>query len=116
MSDSLKKLAVPVITSVEKTDIELPRTFALRQNFPNPFNPSTTLSYDLPKEAQVSLRIYNLLGEEVALLVESTQQLGTHVVRWDGRNKHGQSVSSGVYLARLQAGDFANVLKIVLIK
>jgi len=90
-------------------------TFA-HQNYPNPFNPTTTIRYDLPKRAKVSLVIYNLLGREVRQLVNSVQEPGYKKLIWDGKDAQGQRVPAGVYLYRLQAGDFAQTRKLVVLK
>ena len=98
----------------------LPARFSLRQNYPNPFNPVTTLRYDLPHRAKVTLSIYDILGREVARLVQGDQAAGYHQVIWDGRNEQGQPVSSGVYLYRLHtgssAGNFIETRKMVLLR
>ena len=87
---------------------QLPLAFTLHPNHPNPFNPATTIQYDLPRQTQVRLSIYDILGREVALLVQGDQAAGYHQVIWNGRNEQGQPVSSGVYLYRLQTGPAAS--------
>jgi hypothetical protein len=82
---------------------QIPTVFALSQNFPNPFNPSTRIKYALPEEATVTLKIYNLLGQEVLTLVNGPQQSGYYESVWDGRNTAGASISSGVYFYRFEA-------------
>lgn len=82
---------------------EVPTTYALSQNYPNPFNPTTTIRYALPEPAAVSLRIYNMLGQEIATLVDAQQEAGYHSVPWRGTNHEGAAVASGVYLYRLTA-------------
>jgi len=79
----------------------LPETFELAQNFPNPFNPTTTIRYALPRDSRVTLKVYNLLGEEIATLVNEARPAGFHVAVWDGRNQFGQTVASGIYVYRL---------------
>jgi photosystem II stability/assembly factor-like uncharacterized protein len=93
-----------------------PAEFSLLQNYPNPFNPSTVIRYEIPKPAQVKLAIYNLLGEKVRTLVEAKQSAGVQQATWDGRDEHGQRVNSGVYLYRLQAGEFIMTERLLLIK
>ena len=78
-----------------------PTAFALRGNYPNPFNPTTTIRYDLARQARVTLTVYNALGQAVRTLVSSRQNAGVHQVNWDGRNDRGEPVSSGVYLYRM---------------
>ncbi len=104
-------------TSVENSDPNLPQQFELSQNFPNPFNPTTTIKYSLPNSSIVTLRVYNLLGKEVATLVDNEfKQAGNHVGVWDGRNASGNVVASGLYLLRMQAGNFVQTRKMVLVQ
>ena len=81
----------------------VPASFVLRQNFPNPFNPSTTITFDLAARARVRLTVYTLLGQELATLIDGELAVGQHSFRWDARTASGQSVGSGVYLYRLEA-------------
>jgi hypothetical protein len=90
-------------TGTESGPSEIPDVFALDQNYPNPFNPTTTVKYDLPEEATVTLKIYNVLGQEVLTLVSGTQAAGRYQAVWDGRNNFGTPVSSGVYFYRIEA-------------
>ena len=96
--------------------VEPPHTFSLLQNYPNPFNPETTIEFSLPQAAQVTLKVYNLLGREVATLIDAPLEMGFHRVVWDGRNNASQRVASGLYLYRIQADDFEQVKKMVLVK
>lgn len=80
-----------------------PQKLTLSQNYPNPFNPTTTIRYALPKDAFVTLKVYNLLGQEVTSLRDEMQNVGFHDVVWNGRNNAGQTVASGVYFYRLEA-------------
>jgi hypothetical protein len=84
---------------------EIPAETVLLGNYPNPFNPSTTIRYSLSADGPISLRIYNMLGQEVATLVDGFQKAGEKSVTWDGINSFGQSVASGLYIYRLQAGN-----------
>ncbi|HCV42689.1 MAG TPA: hypothetical protein DGH68_04330, partial [Bacteroidetes bacterium] len=101
---------------------ELPQGFSLLQNYPNPFNPSTRIEYTLSVESGVAIKVYNILGQEVATLVNEQQSGGRHVVEWNGRSTNGLAVSSGVYFYRIEArqldGQFqyASVKKMVLMK
>ena len=90
--------------------------FNLAQNYPNPFNPQTTINYSLPKRTEVVLKVYNQLGQEVTTLINSIQTSGAKSVTWDGRNKHGQIVSSGIYVYRLEAGDNVQSRKMLFLK
>ena len=99
----------------------LPQTFNLSQNYPNPFNPTTKIKYDLPQSAQVSLKVYNVLGQEVATLVNGQQSAGYYEATWNGKNNFGTQASSGVYFYRLEAtGDagqpFVSLKKMLLLK
>ncbi|MFA5051871.1 MAG: right-handed parallel beta-helix repeat-containing protein [Patescibacteria group bacterium] len=89
----------------------LPTVFAVAQNYPNPFNPTTTISYDLPRSADVDVSIYNILGQHVVTLVNTRQPAGYYHVTWDGRQ-----ASSGIYLYRVQADEFVQSMKMVLMK
>jgi hypothetical protein len=93
-----------------------PAEFALGQNFPNPFNPETTIRYSLADDAQVQLRIYNLVGQVVRTLVQERQAAGRYAIRWDGRDERGLTVSSGVYFYQITAGKFKDVRKLMLLK
>ena len=97
--------------------VDAPRTFALRQNAPNPFNPVTTIRFDLPNPVTVTMVVYNLLGQEVIRLVDNqAMEAGFHQVLWNGRNRAGRTTSSGVYIYRIQAGDFIKAHKMLLLK
>ncbi len=101
-----------IITGVDRDETAgIPSTFALHQNYPNPFNPATTITYDLPVRAKVKLVIYNLLGQEVATLVNGEQEPGRYNVKFDA-----SGLPSGVYFYRLEAGKFVDVKKMILIK
>jgi len=109
------RLSQAVTTSVERTE-DLPISFGLEQNYPNPFNPGTNISFQLPKGSEVTLTIYNVLGQPVRTLVQEQRPAGVHVIAWDGRNDNGEQMASGVYHYRLQAESFAETKKMLLIK
>ena len=94
----------------------VPEQFALHHNHPNSFNPITSLRYDLPEQAQVTLTIYNMLGREVSQLVNTTQEAGYRSVQWNATDMHGKPVSAGVYLYQIRAGEFVQTRKMVLLK
>ena len=94
----------------------LPTAFALADNFPNPFNPATTIKYALPQAADVELTVYNVVGQPVRTLVAEHQSAGRYVVEWDATDDSGHSLSSGMYLYHLQAGEFREVKKMLLLK
>jgi hypothetical protein len=93
-----------------------PQTFRLAQNYPNPFNPTTSISYTLPRDVHVRLCVYNVLGQKVAQLVDEPQTAGYKTVWWNGTGQHGDQVASGVYFYRLEAEQFSEVRKMMLVK
>ncbi|MCH2447119.1 MAG: T9SS type A sorting domain-containing protein, partial [Candidatus Marinimicrobia bacterium] len=95
---------------------QLPETFTLHHNYPNPFNPTTTIRFEVPIPSQVTLRIYNLMGQEVTALTESWFPIGSHSLVWNGKDHRGAPVSAGVYIYRLQAQGFQKTRKMVLLK
>jgi hypothetical protein len=117
-----KAIAVGFIVPTGVTEgPQIPATFGLAQNYPNPFNPATRISFALPEAASVTLKVYNVLGQEVVTLAQETREAGYHEVVWNGRNSLGQSVGSGVYFYRLEAKgtsgqDFANLKKMLFLK
>jgi Ice-binding-like/Secretion system C-terminal sorting domain len=102
-----------IITAVKNS--LTPQKFVLLQNYPNPFNPSTRIQYSLEKAAQVSLKVYNLLGQEVAVLVNSRQEAGSYNISFNSSNGIS-GLSSGVYFYRLEAGSFISTKKFILLK
>jgi hypothetical protein len=89
----------------------LPTAFSLEQNYPNPFNPTTVVSFHLPAASNAKLTIYDLLGREVAMLVNERREAGVHEVKFDGSN-----LASGVYFYRLEAGGFVSTKKMQVLK
>jgi hypothetical protein len=107
------RLALPAPVQVQTR----PEVFSLANNYPNPFNPATTIKYALPQAADVELTIYNVLGQPVRTLVAEHQNAGRYVVAWDATNDSGHSLSSGMYFYRLEAGgEFREVKKMLLLK
>jgi hypothetical protein len=94
----------------------VPDKFALYQNYPNPFNPITQIRYDLPEDAMVNITIYDIMGRSIRSLVKSRQTAGYRLVRWDATNDKGESVSAGMYFYTIQAEDFKQAKKMVLLK
>ena len=86
------------------------------ENYPNPFNPVTTISYDLPKESLVSITIYDMLGNKVKTLINAQQRSGYHTLNWDATNNFGGKVSAGMYIYTIQAWEFSQANKMVLLK
>ena len=89
----------------------LPKAYLLAQNYPNPFNPSTTIKYELPKSSIVRLSVFDMLGREVAMLVNERRESGVYEVKFDG-----SGLASGVYLYRVKAGDFVQSRKLLLLR
>ncbi|MBN1995929.1 T9SS type A sorting domain-containing protein [candidate division KSB1 bacterium] len=104
------------ITDVDEQPNEIPKKFAILQNFPNPFNPNTKIIYHLPKEEFVTITIINMQGQTVRTLVNASQSPGVKSMQWDGRNEDGKKVNSGMYLYRIKAGDFSETRKMLLLK
>ena len=94
----------------------MPQAFALEANYPNPFNPSTTIGYQLPMATEVRLEIYNLMGQPVRTLVQTVEPAGYHQVEWNGLDNEGMPAAAGLYLYRIQAGEFAQARKLLLVK
>jgi len=103
-------------TAVDEGEGLIPQSFELSQNYPNPFNPSTTIRLELPRRLHVTLTVYNSLGQVVTVLKDETLPAGLHCVEWDGADKSGDPVASGVYFYRVGAGDFSAVKKMVLLR
>jgi len=104
------------VVGVDPTNTEIPTEFALNQNYPNPFNPETNISFSLPKEQNVSLVVFNLLGQQVRTLVNTSLSAGIHTSTWDGRNDEGANVPSGIYFYRLNTSEFSQTNKMVMVR
>jgi len=100
-----------MITSARLSSGEIPSQYSLKQNYPNPFNPTTTIQFSIPRAAHVTLRIFNTVGQEVATLVSEELGAGTYARQWNAARS-----ASGVYFYRLQAGEFTETKKLVLLK
>ena len=101
---------------VDNRNETFPQGFALEQNFPNPFNPSTTIRYELPEDGLVNITIYDITGRHISTLVSSHQNAGYKSIQWNATNNKGQPVSAGLYLYTIQAGEFRQTKKMVLLK
>jgi len=119
----LADTAVVTITADLVNDIEddnhrdvLPSHVELSQNYPNPFNPVTTIEYSIPRRCNVRLDIYNSLGRKVRTLIDQEEWAGSHLTTWDGTSRFGETVSTGVYFYRLQAGDSVEMKKMLLVR
>lgn len=98
-------------TSVENVGNEIPKEFGLSQNYPNPFNPSTTIEFQIPKNSHVTLKVFDPLGKELLTLLQEEKNAGSYKTQWDANN-----LPSGVYFYRLQAGNFVDTKKLILMK
>ena len=108
--------ATEVRPSVLDHVVQSPTDYGLHQNVPNPFNPETSISYQLPETGRVLLIVYTSLGQEVRTLVDDIQEVGEYTIRWDGRDAVGRQVASGVYFYRMHAGDFSGIKRMMLLK
>ncbi len=105
-----------VLVGIDDEQLGLPIAFDLEQNYPNPFNPTTTIEYALKERVDVSLKVYNVLGQLVRTLVNANQVAGFKKVNWDAKADDGTSVASGIYIYRLEAGSFVESKKMILLK
>lgn len=94
----------------------IPEKYALYQNFPNPFNPTTQIRYDIPENAHVRINVYNTLGQKVITLLDNIQVAGSYSVMWDSKSSSGQDAASGLYIFRMEAGNFSDAKKMLLLK
>ena len=98
------------------SNVEVPNQLILHHNYPNPFNPVTTLRYELPEDALVNITIYDMMGRIVSNLVSSQENAGYKSIQWNATNNIGQPVSAGLYLYTIETGDFRQTKKMVLLK
>lgn len=115
-SNQTYQLHVLPNVGVDDPNQRLPDKFDLVQNYPNPFNPATNIRYAVHDRSKVRLTVYNLLGQEIRTLVNDFQSPGYKQISWNGKDSRGNAVSSGLYLYRLQAGDFVQTKKMVFLK
>jgi hypothetical protein len=102
-----------IVTEVEIFEYAIPQEFSLGQNYPNPFNPETTINYHMAKLGQVIISIHNILGQRVKLLVDERQNVGSYSVNWDGTSDSGRDSSSGIYIVRMETGNFVSSKKMI---
>jgi len=121
--DTADYVHTPGTATVEDQFSGIPKNFELYNSYPNPFNPSTTIEYGLPQQSKVTLKVYSVLGQEIATLVDDIQNASYHHVQWNGRDSYGAQVSSGVYFFRIvaqpldgKASPFMQVRKMMLMK
>ncbi|MFQ5628723.1 MAG: choice-of-anchor B family protein [bacterium] len=103
-------------TGVGGSNSELPTHYAIFDNYPNPFNPRTTITYQLPEQSNVTLTIFNILGQPVRTLVNTEQKAGSYSITWDGLNEVQQQVSSGIYLYQIEADEFIETKRMLLVR
>jgi len=117
---SVGSIGKPLILSTEGIAFEItdniPTRYSLSQNYPNPFNPLTRIEYGLPEQSHATIEVFNVLGQRVRTLVSAIQPAGRHRVVWDGKDDQGRDVGSGIYFYRLQAGEFSESKKMVILK
>jgi hypothetical protein len=109
-------MAVDLVIEPTNKVLAKPDRFALNQNHPNPFNPTTNISFNLPTASEVNLDVFNISGQRVTTLAKGMIEAGEHSVEWDGRDINGQVVSSGIYFYRITANDFSATKKMILLK
>lgn len=109
-------LEKPTVLIENEKNSSTPESYSLSQNYPNPFNPSTTIHYELPTESNVKIAIYDMLGRKIHELISQKQHAGNHSVQWNGIDSQGNKVSAGIYLYQIQAGDFVQTKKMLLLR
>jgi hypothetical protein len=115
-SNGPRSLTIDVSGLLALDGIGLPDVFSLHNNYPNPFNPVTNITYDIPEVAQVTLDIYNVSGQKVRTLAQGQHEPGRYRIQWNATNDYGNPLSSGMYIYRIHAGDFVSVKKLILMK
>ena len=115
-SNGPRTLTIDVSGLLALDGVDLPTVFALHNNYPNPFNPVTNINYDIPEVSQVSLEIYNISGQKVRTLAQGHHEPGRYRIEWNATNDYGNPLSSGMYIYRINAGDFVSVKKLILMK
>jgi flagellar hook assembly protein FlgD len=103
-------------TNIDITPAATPKSYNLAQNFPNPFNPSTSIRLDMKERGVVTLKIYNVAGELVRTLVNGVKDAGAYSLAWDGRNDSGSNVASGIYFYQMETKGFSETKKMVLLR
>ena len=106
----------PSSNTFRKLTANVPHTYELSQNYPNPFNPITNIKYSIPDKSIVSLSIYDILGRQIIQLIDKEIGAGTHNIIWDGKNNTGDYVSTGIYYYKLEADNFVQTRKMILLK
>jgi hypothetical protein len=115
-TDAIQTVGCGTGKAMAEAEAGIPAGYALLQNYPNPFNPETEMRFQLPEAGYVVVKIFNINGEEIRTLVEAEHEAGYHRVRWNGKDKNGDPVASGIYLYQLRAGNFSQVRKMSLLR
>ena len=97
-------------------ELAIPGEFSLHQNYPNPFNPTTTIEYELPEAQNIQIMIYDILGRKIRTLLNEYQDIGYRSIHWNAEDDYGRQVSAGMYIYTIQAGEFVQPRKMVLLK
>ncbi len=113
--DSLTVIKAPKVTSVNGDRIVLPNDFSIT-NYPNPFNPSTKISYHLPQSGSVKIVIYDLVGRIVTTMLDAAEEKGYHTIDWNAKDENGYDLPSGIYFALIQSGRFTTNAKMILLR
>ena len=122
ITKAIEQLNDPVKLIIDATSLDIadnsaiPTEFKLHENYPNPFNPSTNIKFDIPENGLVSLIVYDLMGHKVTELVNTNMNSGFHNVSWNGTDNFGNTVSTGVYIYQLKTGNYSNTQKMLFIK
>jgi len=103
-------------TIFEQADAVLPQEFGLEQNYPNPFNPYTSFDFALPRQSQVTIDIFNVLGQKIKTLADGEYEAGRYTISWDGTNDNGSSAATGIYFYKMIADNFQDTKKLILLK
>ncbi len=114
--DQVVDISDEISTNLYNSLDNIPLTFDLQQNFPNPFNPSTTIKYQVPREEKVNITIYNILGEKVHRILNARKKPGYYEIKWNGSDEFNHKVASGLYFYRMKAGNFVKTNKMILIR
>ena len=107
---------VETVTEVAGGVVQIPTEYRLEQNYPNPFNPTTKIAFSIPKTGHVTIAVFNILGQQVATVVDRNFDAGTFTVSWNARNESGVPLATGVYLYRITTSEFSTTRKMILLK
>lgn len=107
---------IGTVVGIDNDRLDLPVSYRLDQNYPNPFNPTTTINYGIEKSGNVTLKVYNIIGQEIVTLVHKNQHAGNYTLTWNGLDRHNRIVPAGVYIYQIVAGDFVQSKKMILLK